>query len=112
MSGKEEKATKHIETYTKSMADVVNDCRNWAREIGKTYSPDLIVFIAKSGFLFAKPMAEYFKCDMVDISANRPSSKTKDKLKRVIGLMPEKVILGILKMPWMYKLNDKKRNGI
>ncbi len=109
MGSKEEKAAGHIETYVKTMPGVISDCRDWAREIGRTYSPDLIVFVAKSGFLFAKPMAEYFKCDMAGILASRPSNGIKDKLKLVIGLMPQKAILALLKQPWMYRWNDRNR---
>ena len=68
-----------IETCTKSMENVTSDCRDWTREIAETFCPDLIVFIAKSGFLFAKPMAEYFDCAMGDILGSRPASKTKDR---------------------------------
>lgn len=87
----------------------MSECEEWAKEIGKVYQPDLIVFIAKSGFLFAKPMAEYFDCAMVDILVSRPASKTKDKLKKVIGFIPDRVLLNILKMPLMYKFNDRKK---
>ncbi len=103
------KSAYEIKTCTKSMESVIQDCEEWTREIARTYQPDLIVFIAKSGFLFAKPMAEYFDCNMADILVSRPASRTKDKLKTFINLVPDKVILRILKMPLMYKFNDKKR---
>lgn len=91
------------------MENVISDCKDWAKEISKTYQPDLIVFIAKSGFLFAKPIAEYLDCAMVDILVSRPASKAKDKLKGIIGFVPDGIILRILKMPIMYKFNDKKK---
>lgn len=91
------------------MENIINDCKEWAEEIGESFQPDLIVFIAKSGFLFAKPMAEHFDCAMVDIIVSRPASKTKDKLKKIIKLIPKSIILFILKRPFMYKLNDKEK---
>lgn len=98
----------HIETSRRSMDSIISDCKSWAVEIEKTYQPDLVVFIAKSGFLFAKPIAEYFGCEMADILVSRPASEIKDKLKTVIGIIPEKVVMKILKMPLMYKFNEKK----
>lgn len=91
------------------MKSVISDCEGWAKEIGESYKPDLIVFIAKSGFLFAKPIADYFDCAMVDILVSRPASKTKDKLKKIIEIIPNIIILNILKMPIMYKFNEKKK---
>ncbi len=98
----------HIGTSRRSMDSITSDCRRWAEEIGKTYQPDLVVFIAKSGFLFAKPIAEYFGCEMADILVGRPAGRVKDRLKTVIRLMPEKAVMKILKMPLMYKFNEKK----
>ncbi len=91
------------------MESIINESGEWAREIGKVYQPDLVVFIAKSGFLFAKPIAQYFNCTMADIMVSRPASRTKDKLKRIIEFVPNCLILFILKMPFMYRFNDKKK---
>lgn len=98
-----------IETYTKSLESIMSDCEDWAKEIGETYQVDLIIFIAKSGFLFAKPMAEYFNCAMVDILVSRPASKTKDKLKWIIKFIPDTILFTILKMPLMYKFNNRNK---
>lgn len=96
----------HITVCTKSMENVINECKEWAKEIEQVYRPDLIVFIAKSGFLFAKPMAEYFGCAMADITASRPASKVKDKSKKIIDVIPEKIILKILKSSLMYRFHQ------
>lgn len=92
----------------KSAREIQADCAAWAKEIGKDYSPDLIIFIAKSGFLFAKPLAGYFHCDMADLVALRPASNGKDRLKHVIKLIPQKILLAILSSPMMYRFNEKK----
>lgn len=92
----------------KSAQEIQIDCLAWAKEIEKDFSPDLIVFVAKSGFLFAKPLAEYFRCDMVDLVASRSASKGKDFLKPVIKLIPSKLLLFLLSSPMMYRFNEKK----
>ena len=98
-----------IETLSKSIQEISSDCENWANEISKTFAPDLIVFIAKSGFLFARPLAEVMKCPMVDITATRPSNKGKDKAKRIIEHIPEKIIMLMLKSPFMYLFHEMKK---
>lgn len=97
-----------IQTCNKTMESIICDCKVWAKEISETYEPDLMVFIAKSGFLFAKPMAEIMKCEMADIVAARPASGKKDRLSKLIRLVPEKIILKILATPLMYKFNERK----
>ena len=92
---------------------VEKDCKLWASEIANEYIPDLIIFVAKSGYLFAKPMVEIFNCPMVDICAIRPHNSVKDKGSNLIELIPQKIILTILSSPLMYKYNEiKKRRDI
>lgn len=98
-----------ITTLSKSMREIVSDCKNWANEISKTFVPDLIVYIAKSGFLFAKPMSEVLKCPMVDITANRPSNKGKDRAKKIIEHLPEKAVMFMLKSSFMYLFHEIKK---
>ena len=38
--------------YFKDRQTVEKECEVWANKIVKSYKPDLIVFLAKSGFLF------------------------------------------------------------
>jgi hypoxanthine phosphoribosyltransferase len=61
------------------------------------YKPDLIVFIAKSGFLFARPLSEHFHCPIVDVIASREDNKAKDFLKKLIPWMPKYLLAILLK---------------
>ena len=96
-----------IDVFAKSKSEVEADCRIWAEEIGKEYSPDLIVFIAKSGFLFAKPMAEYFNCPMVDISVSRPGNDKKDVIRKFIPKIPQRLLFLLLKSKANYSYNEE-----
>lgn len=64
------------------------DCKEWAKEIEKDFRPDIVVFIAKSGFLFALPIAEYFGCPMADIAVSRPGNRGKDMIRRLVPSIP------------------------
>ncbi len=97
-----------IKAFSMPMEEVQKDCEVWAKEIAKQYIPDLIVFIAKSGYMFAEPMTKIFKCNMVDIEAFRPANDKKNKLKKVIYHIPEKLVLKIVSSRFMYRFNEKK----
>lgn len=96
-----------IKVFAKSKLEIEGDCKIWAEEIGKYYKPDLIVFIAKSGFLFAKPMAEYFGCPMVDISVSRPGNDGKDTIKKFIPRLPQWLLFMFLKSKASYGYQEK-----
>ncbi len=96
-------------TCSMSREDVEKDCIEWAKEIASVYQPDLLIFIAKSGFLFAKPMVSVFGCQMAEIAASRPQSAAKDRAGGIIRHIPEKIILTILSSPFMYWFHEHKR---
>ena len=106
-----------IRVFARSRAQVEDDCKKWAERIGVGFRPDLIVFIAKSGFLFAKPMAEYFGCPMVDISVSRPGNDGKDIIRKLIPRMPRKLLFALLRSKANYGYQEEnserevKRSG-
>lgn len=102
----------NITVIHKSGKDVQADCLEWADEIKKMYQPDLIIFIAKSGFLFAEPLSQKMKCPMADLVAERPANESKNKLKPIINRLPDSLIDIILSSPLMYRFNEKKVDRI
>lgn len=96
-----------IKTEVIKRDEIEFDCGRWAREISKEFRPDLIIFIAKSGFLFAKPLSDYWNCRLAEISASRPSNKKKDDAGKLIKAVPTFVVLWLLKNPLNYFFHDK-----
>ena len=78
-----------VKVFFRPMATIQNDCRLWAQSIADSYHPDLVVFLAKSGFLFAQPMAEEFGCPMVDIAVSRPDNGAKDAIREKTPWAPK-----------------------
>lgn len=76
--------------------EIEEDCYRWYEEIKESYVPELIVFIAKSGFLFARPLSEYFGCKMVDIVASRLDNGQKDRIKKLIPRIPKHLLAFLL----------------
>ena len=44
-----------------SKKDLEVQCKDWAEKIKKEYQPDLIVYVAKAGYLIARPMKNVFE---------------------------------------------------
>nr|WP_297704313.1 phosphoribosyltransferase [uncultured Butyrivibrio sp.] len=86
-----------IKVSFKTTYEIEQDCKLWAKEIASAFKPSLIVFVAKSGFLFARPMSEYFNCPIVDVIASREDNKAKDLVKKIIPWMPKFLLAYMLK---------------
>lgn len=99
-----------IDVFSKTKLEVEADCKVWAEEIGKEYRPDIIVFLAKSGFLFAKSMAEYFCCPMVDITVSRPGNDGKDVIKRLVPKLPQWLLFALLRSKASYGYQESNKN--
>lgn len=71
-----------------SIKDLENQCREWAKEINKSYQPDLIVYVAKAGYLIGKEMKDVFNVPLVGISATREGNHLKEIVGPVISILP------------------------
>ena len=40
--------------------ELEKECNSWARKISESYQPDLIIYIAKGGYLIGREMREVF----------------------------------------------------
>lgn len=96
-----------INVIYKDRKTIENECFDWANDIGTNYKPDIVVFIAKSGFLFARPIATFFGCPIVDITISRPGNNKKNILKKILPWLPRFVIGNMLKMKINYLYNDR-----
>lgn len=71
-----------------SIKDLEKECAEWAKEIKKIFCPDLIVYVAKAGYLIARPMKDVFAAPLVGISATREGNKLKEVVGPVVSLLP------------------------
>ena len=75
--------------YTElSIEKLKSECNSWAKELKKTYCPNLVIYVARAGYLIGKEMSEVFEVPMVGISATREGNKLKEIVGPVISLMP------------------------
>ena len=76
---------KYIKLSIKSLAA---ESRELAEDIGKTYQPDLVIYIARGGYLIGEEMAVYFQVPLVGIHAEREGGGLKDKVAPILRLLP------------------------
>ena len=103
-----------IDVTFKSRAEVQSECRQWAKDISESYPVDAIVFVAKSGFLFAEAMADELGVPMADISASRPGNDNKDRIVKAVPKMPRFLLAFLLKskMQISYNKGNSERNVV
>ena len=103
-----------IKVTFSSRKEVQEDCRKWAGEIASEFPADAIVFVAKSGFLFAEAMAEELNVPMADISASRPGNDSKDRIVKAVPKMPRFLLAFLLKskMQISYNKGNSERNVV
>lgn len=76
---------KYIELSRK---DIEEQCKDWAKEIQKSYQPDLIVYVAKAGYLIGREMKDVFNVPLVGISATREGNALKEVVGPIVSRMP------------------------
>lgn len=97
-----------ISVSFQSSAAIREDCRVWASEIKNEFRPDAIVFLEKSGFLFARPMADVFGCPLFGLSVSRPGNDTRDRIREKVPYVPKFVLALALKSKAMYGYNEER----
>ncbi len=66
-------------------------CQDWAIKIQSTYTPDLIIFVARAGFPIAIAMNSVFKAEIGVVSAERKGNKIKRLLSPFFRIIPFKL---------------------
>lgn len=71
-----------------SLKKLNEECKQWAGDIEKIFSPELIIYIANAGYPIGKAMQEVFKVPMIGIEAKREGSEVKSKLGKIFSHIP------------------------
>ena len=58
--------------------ELEKECNSWARKISESYQPDLIIYIAKGGYLIGREMREVFDVPMIGIGTSRDGNSFKE----------------------------------
>lgn len=71
-----------------SIHNFEEECRNWAEEIKTSYEPDIVIYIAKAGYLIGKTMSEVYGVPLLGIVAMRKGNKLKSVVGPLFSLLP------------------------
>ena len=68
--------------------ELEKECNSWARKISESYQPDLIIYIAKGGYLIGREMREVFDVPMIGIGTSRDGNNFKEKIGPFVAMLP------------------------
>lgn len=73
-----------------SIKDLKFLSRNWAKEVDQKYHPDIVVYVAKAGFLIAYQFAEVMNVPLIGIvTVREKGNKLKKFIAPIIRKMPD-----------------------
>lgn len=98
-----------IKVTSQKRIDVEKDCKEWAKEIASSFQPDLIVFIANSGFLFGKAISDELNVPLAYVRASRSGNQVKDRLSGVKKMIPEVIVKKLISSPIKYYIHSKRQ---
>lgn len=76
---------RHLELTRKTLEE---QCSTWANNIKEVYQPDLIIYIARGGYLIGKQMREVFQVPMIGVSTVRDGDGLKEKIAPLVAMLP------------------------
>ena len=68
--------------------ELEKECNGRARKISESYQPDLIIYIAKGGYLIGREMREVFDVPMIGIGTSRDGNSFKEKVGPFVAILP------------------------
>ena len=99
-----------LRVIKKRRIEIEDDCREWAREIKQTYIPELIVFVANSGFICGKTMADELGGPLDYVKAVRSGNSAKNRLSQIKKFIPQGLVEIILSSPLKFYIHSIKKD--
>lgn len=81
-----------------SIKELKSECLNWSRQLKKQYQPDLIIYVAKAGYLIGKVMSKEFGVPLIGINAERKGNNVKSFFQPLFKFIPNKLRYLIIKI--------------
>lgn len=90
-----------------SIKNLENECLIWTKEINKEYKPELVIYVAKAGYLIGKVMSDVFNVPLIGINSERKGNGLKSILQPILKLIPTKVRFWLIKMELKSNIHKK-----
>ena len=102
-----------MKCITLSIENLNRKTKKWAREILSEYSPDMIIYVAKAGFLIGKGFSETMECPMIGVETVREKGNgLKSQIAPLIGKLPlfvRNMLITIELKSGVHKKNDYRK---
>lgn len=97
--------------YTElSIKDIREQCRAWASNIYGEFQPQLLIYVAKAGYLIAEAMNTVFQADILGIEATRKGNKFKEKLSSLARYFPQFIHKWFISLELKSNIHGKDEN--
>lgn len=90
-----------------SLEELKNESKSFAERIKAVYMPDIIVYIAKGGFIIGKVFQNVFDVPLVGVDAVRQENKVKEALSSLLKRLPKSVLIFLRKIEVISGVHEK-----
>ena len=73
-------------------------CRSWCELIKPAYAPELVIYIARGGYIIGRAMQAGFRVPLVGIGATRKGNSIKEYVFPILAVMPRKICNAMRRM--------------
>ena len=70
------------------MIGLYRGCRKWCEGIKSQYAPELVIYIARGGYIIGRAMSAGFRVPLLGIGAKRPGNSFKEYGFPVLAVLP------------------------
>lgn len=74
-----------------SLKKLYRSCRSWCEQIKPAYAPELVIYIARGGYIIGRAMQAGFEVPLVGIGAARQGNSVKEYMFPILAVMPRKI---------------------
>lgn len=91
-----------------SLKKLEDECREWAEQLKMEYRPEMVIYVAKAGYVIGKVMSDVFEVSLIGISAVRKGNDLKNRLRPIIKLIPNWLRYFIINMELKSNIHKNK----
>lgn len=90
-----------------SIKKLENECILWAKDIKRSFKPDLIIYVAKAGYLIGKEMSREFDVPLISINAERKGNSIKTYFQPILKYIPNRLRYILVKLELKSDIHKK-----
>lgn len=93
-----------------SLENLENESLRLAKKIDEDFSPDVVIYVARGGYLIGETIAGYFKVKNIGIHAERDGGTLKELISPLLICLPKWIKMSLRKMELASGLHKGRSN--